>query len=73
MSVPHSLYVDLINRTANMSECLREGMINTATPRLHALNTCGNWIQTVVYGFYGGALIYLRLYTSDVPGSTKPG
>lgn len=49
--VPHSLYVHLIKKTANMSERFHEGMINTAILRLRALNTCGNWIESVVYGF----------------------
>lgn len=49
--VPRSLYVHLIKKTANMSECFHEGMINTAILRLRALNTCGNWIESVVYGF----------------------
>ncbi len=48
---PHSLYVLLIKKTANMSEHFHEGMINTASLWLHALNTCGNWIESVVYGF----------------------
>lgn len=48
---PHSLYVHLIKNTPNMSECFHEGMINTAILRLRAFNTCGNWIESVVYGF----------------------
>lgn len=46
-----SLYVHLIKKTANKSKCLHEGMINTAIARLHALNTCGNWIESVAHGF----------------------
>lgn len=49
--VPRCLYVHLIKETANMSECFHEGMINTDIPQLCALNTRGNWIESVLYGF----------------------
>lgn len=52
ISVPCSLYVHLIKKTANMSECFHEGMINRAILQLRAFNKCGNWIESVVYGFY---------------------
>lgn len=49
--LPHCLYVHLIKENANMSECFHEGMINTDIPLLCALNTHGNWIESVLYGF----------------------
>lgn len=51
MNVLRSLYVHLIKKTANMSECFHEGMINRAILQLFAFNKCGNWMESVVYRF----------------------
>lgn len=59
--VPLCLYVHLIKETANMSECFHEEMINTDILQLCALNTCGNWIESVLYGFYRSVSIYLKI------------
>lgn len=52
MSVLRSLYVRLIKKTVNTSAGFHEGMINTAILSLRAFSTCGNWTESVVYGFY---------------------
>lgn len=59
--VPLCLYVHLIKETANISGCFHEEMINTDILLLCALNTCGNWIESVLYGFYRSVFIYLKI------------
>lgn len=65
------LHVHLIKETANMSECFHEEMINTDILKLCALNTCGNWIESVLYGFYQSVFIYLKILQSHTLNQSK--
>lgn len=44
-----------------MSEPVHEEMINTDMLQPCALNTCGNWIESGLYGFYRTGFIYLKI------------